>query len=61
MAGPGPSAVFDLVGTGAGAGWFFDTTCDRLAPGAAAWSGSCAVAAGPSASLYGAASIRSGC
>jgi hypothetical protein len=31
MAGPGPSAVFDLVGTGAGAGWLFDTTCDRLA------------------------------
>src|SRR4029077_6014399 len=47
MAGPGPSAVFDLVGTGAGAGWFFDTTCDRLAPGAAPWRGSCAAAAGP--------------
>ena len=30
-----PSAVFDLVGAGAGAGWLFDTACDRLAPGAA--------------------------
>ena len=30
-----PSAVFDLVGAGAGAGWLFDTVCDRLARGAA--------------------------
>ncbi len=30
-----PDVVFDLVGAGSGAGWLFDTTCDRLAPGAA--------------------------
>ncbi len=30
-----PSVVFDLVGAGSGAGWLFDTTCDRLAAGAA--------------------------
>ena len=30
-----PNAVFDLVGAGAGAGWLFDTMCDRLTPGAA--------------------------
>ena len=53
MAAPGPSAVFDLVGAGAGAGWLFDTTCDRLARvplACPAWAGSCAAAAGPSAS-----------
>ena len=30
-----PSVVFAMVGSGSGAGWLFDTTCDRLAPGAA--------------------------
>jgi urea transport system substrate-binding protein len=29
-----PGAVFDLVGAGPGAGWLFDTACDRLAAGA---------------------------
>lgn len=30
-----PGAVFGLFGAGSGAGWLFDATCDRVAPGAA--------------------------
>ncbi len=30
-----PGTVFELFGAGAGAGWLFDATCDRLATGAA--------------------------
>lgn len=30
-----PDAVFALFGSSSGAGWLFDATCDRVAPGAA--------------------------